>query len=111
MKKYSLVFMIALLVSTSAAIAGESVDEIDLEVVALLSLNDKQALAYSAIMRQQRVLFRTQQPRGWAQQKVFYAKTFARVKPVLTEEQYIRFVGYMDSFLEAVPDEALLAME
>lgn len=45
------------------------------------------------------------------QQKAFYQETFARVRPVLTGDQYIRFVAYMDSFLEAIPEEGLLVME
>ena len=111
MKKYAFVFMIAQLVLSSAVMAREPVDAIDLEVVVLLSLNDEQAVAYSAVMQQQRALFRSLQPRGWQQQMAFYQQTFSKLKPVLTEEQHIRFVAYMDSFIEATPDENLLAME
>jgi len=111
MLKHTFIFMIALLVLTSEVMAQVSVDEIDLEVVGLLSLNDEQAVAYSAIMQKQRAVFLTLKPRRWEQQKAFYEDTFARLKPVLTEEQYFRFVAYMDSFLEATPDEDLLVME
>ena len=111
MTKYTYVFMIALLNFTSVAMAQESVNEIDLEVVGLLSLNYEQAVAYSAIMERQRAVFRTLKPRGWEQQKAFYEETFVKLKPVLTEEQYIRFVAYMDSFLEATPEEYLLVMD
>ena len=111
MTKCRVVLMLALLVLSGISGAQESVDEIDLEVIILLGLNNEQAMAYSLIMQQQRAEFRTLKPAGWVQQKRFYEKTFARLEPVLTEEQHIRFVAYMDSFLEAVPDEALLAME
>ena len=111
MKKIAFVFMLAQLVLSSVVMAQDRVDVIDLEVVVLLSLDDEQAVAYSAIMQQQRALFRTQQPRGWQQQMAFYQETYARLKPVLTEQQHIRFVAYMDSFIEATPDEELLAME
>ena len=79
MKKYTFVFMIALLVLTSAVMAREPVDEIDLEVVSLLSLNYDRAVAYSAIMQRQRAVFRTLKPRRWEQQKAFYEETFARL--------------------------------
>jgi hypothetical protein len=103
--------MLALLVFSGITKAQESVDKIDLEVVVLLSLNKEQAIAYSSIMQQQRAEFRALKPAGWSQQKIFYEKTLARLKPVLTEEQHIRFVAYMDSFLEEIPDESMLAME
>ena len=32
---------------------------------------------------------------------VFYEEIPARLKPVLTEVQHIRFVAYMNSFMEA----------
>lgn len=111
MTKYSFVFMLTMLVLTKLAIAGEPVAEVDLEVVGLLSLNHEQAVAYSAIMQRQRVVFRTLKPRGWQQHKAFYQETFSRLKPVLSAEQYSRFVAYMDSFLEAIPEEDLLVME
>jgi hypothetical protein len=111
MKNYAFVFMIELLVLTSEVMAQQSVDKIDLEVAVLLSLNDEQALAYSAIMQRQREVFQTLKPSRWEQQKAFYDETFARLKPVLTEEQYVRFVGYMDSFMEAMPEGELLVME
>ncbi len=111
MLKYTFIFMIALLVLTSVVMAQEPVDEIDLEVVSLLSLDDEQAVAYSAIMQKQRAVFRTLKPRSWEQQKAFYEDTFAMLMPVLTDEQYFRFVAYMDSFLEATPYEDLLVME
>lgn len=111
MTRYRLVFLLVLLVLTNTALAQESVDEIDQEVVILLSLNNEQALAYSSIMQQQRVMFDELKPSGWAQQQAFYQATYTRVKRVLTEQQYMRFVAYMDSFLESIPDDELLAME
>jgi hypothetical protein len=111
MTKFAFIFMIALLVLNSEVLAQQPVDEIDLEVVRLLNLNQEQAIAYSTIMQQQRAAYSTLKPRRWEQQKAFYDETFARLKPVLTGEQYIRFVAYMDSFLEAIPDENLLVME
>lgn len=111
MTKYAFIILIAQLAFTSAVMAGEPVHEIDLEVVDLLSLDDQQALAYSAIMQRQRAEYRSLNPRRWEQQKAFYDETFARLRPVLTGEQYIRFLAYMDSFLEAMPEEDLLVME
>lgn len=115
MTKFTFIFMIALLVLTGEVMAQKQtrppVDEIDLEVVSLLDLNDEQAVAYSSIMQQQRAVFRTLKLRRWEQHKAFYDETYARLKPVLTAEQHIRFVAYMDSFIEAIPDGDLLAME
>ena len=111
MTKYIFIFVVMLQVLSRVAMAQEPVDEIDLEVVGLLSLTHEQAVAYSAVMQRQRVVFRTREPRGWDEQKAFYQETFARLKPVLSREQHIRFVAYMDSFLEAIPDEDLLAMK
>jgi hypothetical protein len=111
MKKFNLVFMITLLVLSSNAMAQGAVDEIDLEVVSLLSLNDQEAVAYSAIMQRQRALYRTLKPSRWEQQLAFYEETFARLKPVLSAQQHVRFVAYMDSFIEAIPEQHLLAMD
>jgi hypothetical protein len=103
--------MIALLASPRVIMAQESVDEIDLEVVRLLHLNNKRAVAYSAIMQQRRKAFRNLRTRQLEQQMTFYEETFELLKPVLTEEQYIRFVAYMDSFIEVAQDDILLGME
>lgn len=111
MKKYAVVLMIALLTLPKVVLAREAVDEIDLEVIRLLGMNSEQSVAYSLVMQQQRVEFRIRKPLDWVQQQAFYEETFARVKPVLNEEQYIRFIAYMDSFLEAIPKPNLLAME
>jgi hypothetical protein len=89
-------------------LAQESVDEIDLEVVKLLSLNDEQAVTYSTIMQRRRTAFRNLKPRRWKQQMAFYEETFDMLKPVLTEEQHIRFVAYMGSFIDVAQDEEFL---
>lgn len=104
MRKFAVVFTVALLVLPRVVMALEPVDEIDLEVVSLLSLNQEQAVAYSTIMQRRRTAFRNLKPRHWEQQMAFYEETFDMLKPVLTEEQYIRFVAYMDSFIEVAQD-------
>lgn len=111
MSRSAFALMIALLVLPGELIAREVVHEIDLEVVSLLGLSDEQALAYSTIMQRQRAVYRNLQPRHWEQQKAFYEETYARLRPVLTGEQYLRFLAYMDSFIEATPDDELLVME
>lgn len=111
MNNFTFLFIIPLLVFTTQVMAREAVHEIDLEVVSLLSLDDAQAVAYSAVMQQQRAVYRSRSPRGWEQQRAFYQQTFARLKPVLTAEQHVRFVGYMDSFLEAIPEQDLLVVK
>lgn len=111
MRKFNIVFIIALYASLGVAIAREPVDEIDLEVVRLLNLNDAQAVAYSAIMQRRRLAFRNLNPRHWEQQMAFYKETFDMLKPVLTEEQHIRFVAYIDSFIEMEQNEEFLAKE
>ena len=111
MTKYAFVLMIVQLVFSSVAMAQGAVHEIDLEVVELLSLTDEQAVTYSTIMQRQRAIYARLKPRHWEQQKAFYDQTYARLKPVLTGEQYIRFLAYMDSFIEAISDEELVAME
>ena len=111
MMKLAFILMIALRILSGEVMAREQVDEIDLEVVSLLNLDGEQAVAYSAIMQRQRALYRTLQPTGWTQQRAFYRDTFDKLKPVLSEEQHLRFVGYMDSFLEAIPADDLLVME
>ncbi len=111
MRKVVVVFMIALLISPRVMMAQGSVDEIDLEVVGLLGLNKERAVAYSAIMQQRRKAFRNLKPVRWEQQMAFYEETFDMLKPVLTKEQYIRFLAYMDSFIEVEQDDNLLGME
>ena len=111
MTRLTFVFMMMLLILTSEVMAQKAVDEIDLEVVSLLRLNDEQAVAYSTVMQRERERFRSLKLRRWEQHRAFYEETFARLKPVLTEKQHMRFVRYMDSFLEAIPDEELVAME
>ena len=66
---------------------------------------------YSAIMQRQRAAYRILNQRSLEQQMAFYQQTFTKLKPVLSKEQHIRFVAYMDSFIEAIPDEELVAME
>ena len=110
MAKFAFIIMLALLAPTRMLLAQELVDEIDLEVVRLLSLDQEQAVAYSAIMQRQRVAFSSLKSSRWEQQKVFYEETFNMLKPVLTEEQYIRFVGYIDSFIEMEQDEDFMGM-
>ena len=111
MTKYTFVFMMALQLFSSVAMAEQPVAEIDQEVVHLLSLNEEQAVSYSTIMQRQRAVYQVLQPQGWAQQMAFYEQTFDRLKPVLTEVQHIRFVAYMNSFMEATPEQDLVAME
>ena len=41
----------------------------------------------------------------------FYEETYDMLKPVLTGEQYIRFLAYMDSFIEVAQDEVLREKE
>jgi hypothetical protein len=111
MRKVAALFIIVLLASPRVMMAQESVDEIDLEVVRLLSLNDEQALTYSAIMQRRRTAYRNLQPRRWEQQMAFYEETFDMLKTVLSEQQHIRFVAYMNSFIEVAQDEEFLENE
>jgi hypothetical protein len=59
MSKFTLIILLVLLAPTRILMAQELVDEIDLEVVRLLSLDQEQAIAYSTIMQRQRVAFRS----------------------------------------------------
>ena len=111
MRKFVVVILITLLASPRVMMAQESVDEIDLEVVRLLSLNNEQAVAYSTIMQRRRTAFRNLKPRRWEQQMAFYGETFDLLKPVLTEEQHIQFMAYIDSFIEAAQDEEFQVIE
>jgi hypothetical protein len=111
MRKFAIVFVIVLFASLGVAKAQEPVDEIDLEVVRLLSLNIAQAVAYSTIMQRRRIAFRSLKPRNWEQQMAFYKETFDMLKPVLTKEQHMRFMAYIDSFIEGEQDEEFLAKE
>ncbi|MEJ2393749.1 MAG: hypothetical protein P8Z77_03035 [Candidatus Thiodiazotropha sp.] len=107
MMKFAVVIIIVLLALPSVVMALEPVDEIDLEVVSLLNLNEAQAVAYSAIMQQRRTAFRDLKPGRREQQMAFYEETYDMLKPVLTGVQYIRFLAYMDSFIEVAQDEVL----
>lgn len=111
MNKSVLMLLVVLLTSTNViAETGASYAEVDREMIELLALNDKQALAYLAIMLKQREVFRARQYQEWEQQLAFYEETYAMLKPVLTEQQLGKFIGIIDSVIEDTEEE-FLAME
>ena len=111
MTKFINVLIVTLSLLTSNVLAQKAVDEIDLEVVQLLNMNQQQAVSYSIIMQRQRESYQILQPTHWQQKLAFYEETYDKLKSVLSEEQHIRFIAYMDSFIEAIPMNDSLVMK
>ena len=107
-------FLLLVVLSPLAAVvagADQSYDDVDREMIQLLNLDAGQVPAYLAIIRAQRQRFLALQPGEWQQELALYHETFAQLKAVLTAEQHVLFVGFINSAIEHVADDELLAME
>ncbi len=121
MKRIIFIVFIALLASTSvSAYAQEfsqeivqvsNIDEIDREMVELLTLNPAQAVAYSKIMQHQRQAFLALQADQWQAQLALYEETIEILKTVLNEHQHTQFITVLGCLIEETHSPEYLALE
>lgn len=111
MKKYLLMALIMLLISTSVtAEEQKTYADVDSDMIELLELNHEQSLAYLAVMKKQRRAFLALKSKEWQEQLALYQETFALLKPVLNDKQHAAFVGIINSVIEDVEEEQFLVM-
>jgi hypothetical protein len=110
MKKIMLIVLMLWASTSIAAEAGDMYAEVDREMIELLALSQDQAIAYKTVIEKQRELFLTLNAGEWQQELAFYQQTFALLKEVLTDRQYVQFVGIINSVIEDSNDDVLLVM-